>query len=446
MRSVARAATVRGLIPLSVLLGTAAGCAGPSQVTWSPDGSHGVYRSAGGNNQVVLVDKAGRVLASLPATFGDVGWSADSSAAYFGSDDTGGPPPAAVSHRWVGGDDEPAGRSTADATAVCRWRAGRVDRLVAINDALVTAVRPSPDGRWLVIEARPGGSSLTGVLLRGMGETVEGGPGLYAYAMPTGRLYRLATSVVASGFTGPDRVAIVEATTPDVGRIVEQTLDETSEPDRRPRVTVLPHATSAPQPAAGGLVFLTTAGTFPAPPSAVTATALYRVRPDGRIDRLADATVAAGLAFSVSPDGRRIPFCQASDHGGGQDGRGPSDELAVMDADGSHRHPLMNLSGVAGGSSITPAWHGNTRVTFVSQAGGQPVAAPHGQAEKTAYDVVDYDVPADGPMVPAQTLSRDWPVDLKPSAPALESDAATTRPAPAHPGPAGPLPAVQSPR
>ncbi len=438
---------------VAALLGAAAGCAGPSTLTWSPDGSHAVYSAQNGSGQVVVVDRGGRVLAPLPATFGEVGWSPDSSTAYFGTDDRGGPRPAAVSHRWAGGDDEPAGGSTADATAVGRWRAGHVDRLVAIDDALVTAVRPSPDGRWLVIEAQAGGSSLARALVRGLGygKAAPGGPGLYAYSLPSGRLYRLASSVVASGFTGPDRLAIVEPTAPDVGQIVEQTLDESAaQPDRRPRVAVLPDATTAPQPAAGGLVFLTTAAAFPAPPSAPPATALFRVRPDGRLDRLADAVVAAGLAFSVSPDGRRILFCQAADHGGGPDGRGPADELAVMDADGSHRHRLMTLAGIPS-SSVKPAWHGSGRITFVSTAAGQPVPAGAGQADRTVYDVVDYDVPPDGPLVPVTTLSRDWPVDLKPSDVNRWTDRREAVPAPAAPPaavvPAGPLaPAVQSAR
>ena len=60
--------------------------------------------------------------------------------------------------------------------------------------------------------------------------------------------------------------------------------------------------------------------------------------------------------------------------------------------------------------------------------------ARQGEVGKTAYDVVDYDVPPDGPMVPARTLSRGWPVDLKPS------DAGRIGPA------AAPGPAVQSSR
>ena len=265
-----------------------------------------------------------------------------------------------------------------------------------------------------------------------------GGPGLYAYALAPGRLYRVSSQLdVRYAFTGPAQLAVVEGIGADVGQIVEHRLDESPapSPDRpaatavgRPRVAVLPHATSAPQAAEGGMVFLTTAATFPAGPSAPITTALFRLGPGGRIDRLADALDGFAPAFAVSPDGRRILFRQAAaeppaDKPPGTKPPGvppttaaatPPDELAVMDADGGHRHRVMDLDAMPGQGAMLPAWHGNGRVTFVS-AQSQIVAAADGKPAKQAYDVVDYDVPPDGPMVPVQTLSRDWPADLKPT-------------------------------
>jgi hypothetical protein len=406
------------------LLATASGCVAPSRVSWSPDGSHGVYQPHGGAGETVLIGDGGHVLAQLAGATGDVGWSADSSTAYFGvGDDRGGPRPAVIRHAWLGGgDDEVPGPSTADAAAVCRWRAGKVDRLVAIPHASIAAVEPSPDGRWLVIAAGPGTSIWSAVLSMTSSSAAPntGGAGLYAYALGSGRLYRIAFGPVDHAWAGPDRLAMVESTGPDVGQIVEQTLDEAAAaPARRPRVAVLPDATSAPQPAAGGLVFRTVVATFPAPPAgdSTPVTAIFRVRPDGRIDRLADTD---GGTLAVSPDGRRVLFSQRSPHPGGKE----TSELAVMDADGSHRHGVMDLAGIGGSSLIAPAWHGSDRVTFAS-AEGRTVKAADGQSERTVYDVVDYVVPRDGPMRPVATLSQDWPTDLKPSSSEHEL---TTRP------------------
>ena len=409
------------------------GCNPVSQVAWSPDGKHAMYTAAGptpanAGSGLTVLDGDGHVSGQLPRATGEVHWSADSTTAYFGGDDHGGPRPVPVSHQWVGGADEPAPASTAAAAAVWAWRDGRVDRPVAIDRATVTAVHPSPDGRWLVIEAAAGPFSFRDLLPAGTPAVTGGGPGLYAYAIATGHLYRLDGSPTPHAFTGPNRLSLVESTGPNVGQIVEQTLDESAaKPARRPLVAVLPDATPPPQMTAAGVLFMTTAGTFPAPPSAAApVTALYRLTAAGRIDRLADATTDVGLTFAVSPDGRRVLFCQRPT------ASGPT-ELAVMDADGSHRHALLDLSTVPGGHTIVPAWHGNDRVTFAALAAGQPIAARPNRAARTAFDVADYDVPPDGPMRPVATLSRDWAADLKPSEPA-----ATPQPTPQPLSPAVP--------
>jgi hypothetical protein len=428
MRSASRTAVVRVTAVVAVLL-AGAGCGGPAQVVWSPDGSRGLYRAMGGDDAVALIDADGHVEGHLDDAGPGTAWTADSATLYFGgSDDEDGPAPAPVSHRWVGGgDDEPAAAARAGAAAVCRWHAGVVDRVVAINRAEVADVELSPDGRWLAIATQAGHQDPAEPAAAPDPAANSGGAGLYAYALRSARLYRISAAPAPISFTGPDRLAIVETTGPDVGRIVEVSLDESATGlDRTVRATVLPDATPPPRSVAGGLLFLTTAGTFPAPPTTrPVAAAVYRARSDGQIDRLAEAS-GIGSAFAVSPDGRRVLFTRPSGRAGpsGTD----AGELAVMDADGSHCHRVMDLSPLAG-LPLTPAWHGNDRVTFVSDT-GQLLPDQNGGTAKTAYDVVDYDVPADGPLRLARTLSGEWPTELKPSL--------TRAPAPTVPG--GPVP------
>jgi len=381
-----------------------AGCASTPQVNWSPDGKTALY------HQNVL-DPGGKKLDELGPFDGAAVWSANSSSLYFIGTGIVGPAMAVTPlRRWVDGADAdkdviapkelPPGfpRST-----VYRRRDGKNEPLITFWEIGVQSLAISSDQQWLLIQAN------------GIHGSFDFQTGLMAYQLQSKKLYVLSTIAGPFCFIGTNRVAFV-----DNNCIYQTTLDE-SLPQLvfTPLLSVLPNSTSAIAGSDKGLLVQTAQATFPSSATQPVADRIYAVTPDGKQFRDL-ATVALGV-MSLGPDGKHILFIRTSDRG--------NSELAMMNVDGTQPRMLMDLSAFKNGLPLMPTWHGNDRITFAS-ATGTPLASDKDENKgKLAYDVVDYTIPATGPMQPVQILSQTWKPEMKPSRVQFTETVPTTMPA-----------------
>jgi len=269
-------------------------------------------------------------------------------------------------------------------------------------------VQISSNGKWVALTAYTKDS-----------QNDPGRSQLFVYSTATAKLYQLSD---CSGdgfcFSGPDRLAYVEANRQrnislQSGQIVEVQLDESIEQlDRKPLVDVIWKKTSCLAATEDGLLFTSSGRAYPSktiPGSDEAAPNLYHyTRADGAIAAIADST---DPFFLLSPDAKHVLFVKHALIPGNEQGK---HELGMMNPNGSDAHTLMDISGFGWPAPMFPTWRGNDSITFVSSTGTDIPQQP-GEEPRMALDVIVYKITAQYTLEPAQTLSKDWNLETKPT-------------------------------
>jgi hypothetical protein len=386
------------------------GCMPSAAVSWSPDGTRGIYIVCRENQtnkafagDGFVIDPAGKILAELGTVnpswgmqgLTSVAWADDSKSMYF----------VAVADRTDG--QLELARDWSDTTRVhppyksesmtgdsvlSVWDRAKATPLVRLSDRLVADLKRSPDGRWIAFTAGHFGD-----------EHAE----LFAWNVGRKQLFRIDGDVEPNiCFTGPHRLAWVRI--PD-NHFPAELVEATPETDAEKIVpTVLAEVipgengfmTPAPPGGKGdGILFLTARKAFPAKPpskatSAIELASLCRWdRATGDVSVLTDNL----YAMTPSPDGKTL-LCLASD--------GDKNWVEFGDPDGTHARHLAEFD--AEKIPALPTWHGNDRLTM---SAGPGVAGDDGVE---IFELTDRPVTPDGKLGPAVVLSKGWDPKRKP--------------------------------
>jgi hypothetical protein len=118
---------------------------------------------------------------------------------------------------------------------------------------------------------------------------------------------------------------------------------------------------------------------------------------------------SVGPFFLPSPDGARILIEKIVRAGGsGNETR----EMQLINANGSSPQTLLDLTAYGRDLPMWPSWRNNEEIAFASEP-----ASGTTRDSRIYFDAVLYrlDTSDKAQLTPERTLSKDWPIEMKPS-------------------------------